>query len=159
MRSFLLTCLILIAACASDLTLGSPGHAREAPPVGNATLQIRITNVRSASGTVHVDLCRQAEFLKDCPLHGEAKAVMGTTIVTVGNLLPGTYAVQAFHDANSNGKVDRMLFGIPKEGVGFSNDAPISFGPPKWADARFPLSDDMTITLKMRYFSGGKAKG
>ena len=40
----------------------------------------------------------------------------------------GRYAVQAFLDENGNGEVDRALFGIPKEGVGFSNDAKIRLG-------------------------------
>jgi hypothetical protein len=38
---------------------------------------------------------------------------------------------------NSNGKLDRNFMGSPKEGVGASNDAKGSFGPPKFADARF----------------------
>ncbi len=130
--------------------------ARNAPaPVGDASLRIEVTNVRNAKGNVHVDICRQAEFLKDCPVHADAHAVAGKTILVVANLLPGTYAAQLFHDENGNGKVDRALFGIPKEGVGFSNDAPIRLGPPKWADAMFQVSDDKTITVKMRYFMGG----
>jgi len=35
----------------------------------------------------------------------------------------GTYAVSAFHDENSNGKLDRNFMGIPREGVGASNNA------------------------------------
>ena len=58
----------------------------------------------------------------------------------------------------ANGKIDRALFGIPKEGVGFSNDAPIRLGPPKWKDAQFQLGDDKVITFKLRYFIGGGAK-
>ncbi|OYY67349.1 MAG: hypothetical protein B7Y47_16905 [Sphingomonas sp. 28-63-12] len=129
-----------------------------ARPVGNATLQIEVTGVRNSKGVVHVDICREAEFLKDCPVQGSAPAVAGKTIVTVSNLLPGSYAVQAFHDENRNGKVDRALFGIPKEGVGFSNDAPIRLGPPKWSDAVFSLSDDKVISFKLRYFLGSGAK-
>lgn len=149
--------LLVARVAALSLALSaSMAIAHSAPlPMGSATLRIEVTGVRNARGTVHIDVCRQAEFLKDCPVHGEAHAVAGKTIVTVSNLLPGTYAVQAFHDENSNGKVDRALFGIPTEGVGFSNDAPIRFSPPKWAAAMFQLGDDKTITLKMRYFSGG----
>ena len=67
----------------------------------------------------------------------------------------GHYAVQAFHDENANGKVDRALFGIPKEGIGFSNDAPIHLSPPKWADAVFAFDGgDQVIALKMRYMLG-----
>jgi uncharacterized protein (DUF2141 family) len=69
----------------------------------------------------------------------------------------GRYAAQVFLDENKNGKVDRALFGIPKEGVGFSNDARISLGPPKWADAVFTNTGAaQTIRLNLRYFMGAK---
>jgi uncharacterized protein (DUF2141 family) len=121
-------------------------------PAGAATLKIDITNVRNTTGRVHVDLCRTAEFLKKCAVVADVMAAKGTTMVTIENVAPGTYAVQATYDENGNGKVDRGLFGIPREGVGFSNDAPIRLGPPKWADAMFVVDGDRQITLKMRYF-------
>ena len=142
-----------------SISAAAAAAGREAAaPVGNASLQIEVTGVRNAKGVVHVDICRQAEFLKDCPIRANVPALEGRTIVLIPGLLPGAYAAQIFHDENSNAKVDRGLFGIPKEGVGFSNDAPIRLGPPKWTDAVFQLSDDKTITLKIRYFSGGGAK-
>lgn len=126
------------------------------PAGANADLTVVVTNVRNAKGVVHVDLCRQAEFLKDCKLLAEAQAVAGTTIVRIANVPPGEYGIQATHDENNNKKVDSGLFGIPKEGVGFSNDAPIGFGPPKWKDAIFGIAGDKTVTLKMRYFTGAR---
>ena len=122
------------------------------PPEG--VLTVHVSNVRNAKGRVHVDVCPQAKFLKeDCPWSGVAPAQAGMTTVTVRGLPAGTYAVQAFHDANANGKVDRALFGIPKEGVGFSNDAPIRMAPPKWAAAVFAFDGRaQTIALKLRYF-------
>src|SRR5438876_10671166 len=95
-----------------------------APPPPGGTFTIRVTNVRSAKGEVHVDVCPKTQFLKDdCPFAGSAPAKLGTTIVTVPGVPPNDYAVQAFHDENRNHRVDRVpLLGIPKEGVGFSND-------------------------------------
>ena len=74
------------------------------------------------------------------------------------NVQPGDYAAQVSYDENGNGKVDRAIFGIPKEGVGFSRDAPIRLSPPKWQDAMFSLSGDTSITLRLRYFMGGDNK-
>ena len=48
---------------------------------------------------------------------------------------PGTYAISVFHDENSNGKLDTNFLGIPREGVGASNNAKGHFGPPKFPDA------------------------
>jgi uncharacterized protein (DUF2141 family) len=53
---------------------------------------------------------------------------------------PGTYAVSVFHDENSNGKLDTTLMGIPREGVGASNNAKGNFGPPKFDTAAFRFS-------------------
>ena len=127
------------------------------PPVvvqaSGAPIEIAVTGVRNAAGRVHVDICPQALFLKDCPWSGEAPARAGVTIVTIRNVPPGRYAAQGTHDENENGKVDRGLFGIPKEGVGFSNDAKIRMGPPRFGEAAFDHGPaPQHITFKFRYF-------
>jgi uncharacterized protein (DUF2141 family) len=60
--------------------------------------------------------------------------------------------VSVFHDENSNGKIDRNFMGIPKEGVGASNDAEGRFGPPKFDDARFTYRGGLNVlTIHVRY--------
>lgn len=140
--------LALVIGCTASAAVfaQAPGH----------TLTINVGNVRNAKGRIHVDICTQDKFLKDdCQWAGEAPARLGTTQVIIRDLPPGQYAAQAFHDENSNSKVDRALFGIPKEGVGFSNDARISFGPPSWKSAVFSHGDqNASIGFKLRYFLG-----
>jgi uncharacterized protein (DUF2141 family) len=140
----------LAAALAAGVALAT------AAPALAGTLTIDVTNVRNAKGVVHVDVCPQAKFLKDdCPYAAEAPAHPGLTTVVIHNLPAGIYALQAFHDENDNHKVDRALFGIPKEGIGFSNDAPIHLSPPKWKDAALAFDGGTrTTTLKMRYMLG-----
>jgi uncharacterized protein (DUF2141 family) len=130
--------------------------AAAAPAPG--TLVVNVDNVRTAKGVVYVDVCPEARFLKDnCPWKGKARAQVGLTAVTVTGLPPGRYAVQAFLDENGNGDVDRGLFGIPKEGVGFSNDAKIRLGPPKFAEAAFTYGGNaQAIRFSLRYFMGPK---
>ena len=127
-----------------------------AAPAPSGTLVVQITNIRDAKGEVHIDICPQASFLEDtCPYSASAPARTGVTVVVAHNLPAGRYAVQSFHDENLNHRVDRALFGIPKEGVGFSNDAPIRLSPPKWDDAVFAFNGgEQTIHLKTRYFLG-----
>ena len=55
-------------------------------------------------------------------------------------IAPGTYAVSMFHDENSNGKLDTNFLGIPREGVGASNDARGHMGPPKFDAAKFQFA-------------------
>lgn len=132
--------------------LGASAAQAGAQPTYTVTVEVR--NVRVAKGHVHIDLCREQEFLKDCPIQAETRAVAGTTIVVARNVPPGDYGVQATLDENDNHRVDRGLFGIPKEGVGFSNDAPIRLGPPHWRDAVFSVRGDTRIVLSLRYFGG-----
>ena len=126
-----------------------------AGPVGT-TVTVQIANIRNAKGNVHVDLCTRGQFLtEECTYHATVRAVGGTTTLVVPNVMPGRYAAQGTHDENQNGKVDRALFGIPKEGVGFSNDAKIRFSPPKFDEAAFTVGPaPATIRFSLRYFLG-----
>ncbi|WP_267382955.1 DUF2141 domain-containing protein [Sphingomonas sp. GC_Shp_6] len=138
--------------------------ATAAAPAPEGTLTVRVGNVRNANGRVHVDICPEARFLKDgCPYSGAAPAVAGTTVVVVHGVAPGRYAIQAYHDENRNDKVDRNFLGLPKEGVGFSNDAKIVLFPPRapqWADAKFDFAGPaQTTMLNLRYFIGASGPG
>lgn len=67
-------------------------------------------------------------------------------------IAPGTYAVSVFHDENSNGKLDTNFMGIPREGVGASNDAKGHLGPPKFDAAAFLFSGGrMSLTIRINY--------
>jgi uncharacterized protein (DUF2141 family) len=145
--------LALIAA--SVLTIGALTIGAAPAP---GTLQIEVTNVRAQTGSVHADICTQAQFLKDCSRSADAPARVGTTVLTLTGLKPGRYAAQVYYDQNGNHKVDKAMFGIPKEGVGFSNDAKIRMAPPKWEEAVFDYDGRArTIRLRLRYFSGPDA--
>ena len=67
-------------------------------------------------------------------------------------LSPGDYAIAVIHDENANAKLDTFA-GIPKEGVGFSRNPKFTFGPPRFAAARFTLDGDAERQqVRMRYF-------
>ena len=75
----------------------------------------------------------------------------GNVRLVFDDLPPGDYAIAVIYDKNANGKLDTGLFRIPKEKVGFSNNARGRFGPAKWDAARFTLSDtgvEVSIELK-----------
>jgi uncharacterized protein (DUF2141 family) len=120
----------------------------------NAPLTVDVAGVKNARGRVRVDVCPQAKFLDDgCPWHATVPARAGTVTLEIPDLPAGDYAIQAFHDANTNDEMDRGLFGIPKEGFGFSRDAKIVFSPPKWKDARFAHgSQPERQVLHLRYW-------
>ncbi len=64
-----------------------------------------------------------------------------------------TYAIQAIHDANKNGKLDFRIFPLPKpkEGAGVSNNN-VRNGPPQYKQATIKHFDkNTTVRILMRY--------
>ncbi|MEO1229308.1 MAG: DUF2141 domain-containing protein [Myxococcota bacterium] len=55
------------------------------------------------------------------------------------NVLPGRYAISAYHDANDNGRLDRNFIGLPEEDFSFSEGARAGLGPPSFKDAAFQV--------------------
>jgi uncharacterized protein (DUF2141 family) len=146
-----LAAVLAAASCAGGAGLASPQ---------GAPLTIEVSGVPSSEGKVRVDVCTAATFLKtNCAVSGAAPAVAGTTTVTLDDLPAGTYAVQAFHDRNDDGHLDRGALGIPREGFGFSNNPPLGFKGPSFARASFVHgSEAQTIALKLRHIGGEGAK-
>ncbi len=66
------------------------------------------------------------------------------------SLPPGRYAVSAFHDANSNKKLDKNLLGMPTEKYGFSNNVRGTFGPPALEDQLVTLQGPMDIKITLK---------
>ena len=48
--------------------------------------------------------------------------------------------------------MDKKLLFMPREGYGFSRDAPVRMGPPKFGEAEFDVgSEPVSLTIRMRY--------
>jgi uncharacterized protein (DUF2141 family) len=129
-----------------------------AAPAGGAVVEVAVTGVAQARGHVRVELCTQHTFLtEDCPYQGAAAAKVGATVVRIAEVPPGVYAAQAFHDETDQGVVHQNLLGIPRERVGFSNDAPVRVRGPRFKDAAFLVGDEVQrITFRLRRLFGGK---
>jgi uncharacterized protein (DUF2141 family) len=84
----------------------------------------------SATGFPSEGATRSVAHLRLRPVHHRVSCAFS-------GLAPGTYAISAFHDEDSDGELDTGLFGIPTEGWGTSRNAHGTMGPPSWADARF----------------------
>lgn len=143
----------LFVALLAAATAMAPASAHAAGQDGAGTVRVWVPNTRAVRGTIHVDVCPAGDFLKPCPYSAQARVKMGGTEIIVRDIPPGLYAIQLFHDENGNGKVDRGLFGIPKEGVGFSNNYRISTHAPRFKDARFMVGAGETrMTISLQYF-------
>jgi uncharacterized protein (DUF2141 family) len=120
-----------------------------------ASVTVTVTGVRDSRGVVRVAICPRADFLHPhCPYFAYSPSETGVVRVTINNVPPGVYAAEAYQDANDNGILDRNWLGLPKEGMGFSNNAPMRFGPPRFDDAAFALgSGASAISFRLRYFT------
>ena len=83
---------------------------------------------------------------------GRAEIQGGTASFRFDDLEPGRYAVAVFHDENANDAVDTNWLGIPREGLGVSNDAKSFMGPPRFDDAAVEVTvQGRAIVLTLRY--------
>jgi uncharacterized protein (DUF2141 family) len=126
-----------------------------ARPAQAASVTVTVSGIRDNRGVVRVAICPRADFLKPrCPYFALSPSEAGSVTVTINGVPPGVYAAQAYQDANDNSILDRNWLGLPKEGMGFSRDAPMRFGPPSFADADFTLgAADAAIAFRLRYFT------
>ncbi|WP_051378914.1 DUF2141 domain-containing protein [Derxia gummosa] len=121
-----------------------------APAARAADLTVDIDGAASQKGHLAVAVYDRAERFPEEGAHVVAQRVAplaGRTSVTFRNLAPGNYAVAVYHDENDNEKLDKGMFGIPKEPYGFSNDARGRAGPPDFRDARIALGDPAATVL------------
>lgn len=121
-----------------------------------ANLTIRFAGLRSAKGLMRVCLTRNPKFFPGCDKDPDALtasvAAGPAAQVHIPGIATGDYAISVVHDENENARAD-MLMGIPREGVGFSENPRLLFGPPKFAAARFRIgATDIAKMIRIRYF-------
>jgi uncharacterized protein (DUF2141 family) len=129
--------------------------APQAPAAGAATLTVNVVGMHNSKGQVTCLLYAGGVGFPGKPEQAAGKVTVPianeASTCTFMNVAPGDYAIELFQDENSNGKLDTGFMGIPSEGFGASNDAPEKFGPPKYADAKFSVTGDQTLTIHMVY--------
>jgi uncharacterized protein (DUF2141 family) len=120
------------------------GLAVGASSAGAVPLEVTVANVRSDAGQVAVCVFSGPRSFPNC--------AAGERIATA--LRPAqrgamrfdfdapsaTLAVAVIHDENGNGTLDTNFIGIPREGVGVSNNPKPRRGPPLHAEAAFTLT-------------------
>lgn len=120
-------------------------------------LIIKVSGVRNQNGKIIISIFKSADGFPGKPSKAEILAVgeinKNTAQVTVENIPFGDYAVSLVHDENDNKKMETNFLGIPNEGIGTSNDAKGTFGPPKFEQAKFKFSkDNQKIKINMVYY-------
>ncbi len=126
----------------------------------SAELTIVVEGLRSTRGALHIALFDSG---KGFPMEAASAVARQSLIlatrptdqpirVVFKNLPEKKYAVCILHDEDSDGKLKTNFIGIPKEGVGVSNNAKGLLGPPKFEAAVFTLTGPLTISVTVSYF-------
>ena len=136
------------------LLLTAPAMAGTAHAQAADMIHAEIIGLHNDKGHV---LCAIFSTPADFPRYADKAIVRASAVISGGHAVcefsdirPGRYAISVIHDENDNGKMDTKIFGIPREGVGASNDARGHFGPPRFEDAAFQFGGgrlDLKITV------------
>lgn len=107
-------------------------------------------NAKSNKGNIRVAVYASKEsFLKKWDFTVDVPVVDKGGVAKVVLPKPGKYCLTAFHDENTNGQFD-MVFFIPRERVGLSNNYFPKGGPPKFEPCLIDVKENMAITIEMR---------
>jgi uncharacterized protein (DUF2141 family) len=114
-----------------------------------------VTGLRNTKGQVLACLTAEPKGFPDCRKDPAARHAVvpaaNSVRIDFGGVPAGRYAISMIHDENANRKMDMALI-MPKEGYGFSRDAPVRMGPPKFDKAAFDVSGNVVQQqAKMRY--------
>jgi uncharacterized protein (DUF2141 family) len=122
-------------SCLGNVLLAAASSPQAQPPQANL-IHVDIVGLRNESGQV---LCALYSSPVGFPKNSDKAVRRAQSEISHGHgicefcgIAVGKYAVSVFHDENSNGKLDSNFLGIPREGVGASNNAKGHFGPPKF---------------------------
>jgi uncharacterized protein (DUF2141 family) len=144
--------ILAVVACATRSATAPDDPAPE--PAESCRLTVRLTSLESPHGPFAVALYGSAESFKQregAVAAGRVEPQDGRASWTFEDLVPGVYAVAAFHDLNDNGQLDRSALGAPSEPYGFSNNVRGSFGPPGFKKAAFNVAPgDQSIEIALR---------
>ena len=115
----------------------------------NKTVTATVVNITSNTGKVVLALYDKTNFRLKSIQSANAIIEEGVSTVTFKNVNEGEYAIICYHDKNGNNKMDFKQNGMPLENYGASNNN-MTFGPPKFEDAKFRVTDT-NVSLEIRF--------
>lgn len=119
------------------------------------TVSVKINELKSDKGICNVCLFSKSDGFPDVSKNAvsctKVKIKEKTASASFKDLTAGNYAVVVYHDENSNGELDTNFLGIPKEGIGVSNNVMPKMSKPKFEAAKFALNADKNISINIKY--------
>jgi uncharacterized protein (DUF2141 family) len=119
------------------------------------SIKINIPNIKSDKGEILIALFNKADGFPENADNAfqtaKMKAKKGTLSISLPNIADGRYALAIFHDENGDGKMNKNILGIPKEGYGVSNNVKNLMSAPTFKEAAFTHNRDSELTIQLNY--------
>lgn len=109
-------------------------------------LTLNFTGLQSSDGQVLVKIVNE----KDEKISGHKIKVKNKKASISLEIPRGTYAISAFHDANSDNILNTNAVGLPTETYGFSNNVRGWFGPPDIEDQLVAIDKNSTLNISLK---------
>lgn len=122
---------------------------------GQQKSEVIITGIRSAKGKVIVQIFKDAtSYLDQNPYKiviFDKKGMTNGTLVIQLQLESATHGFTMVDDENGNGKIDKNIFGLPKEGFGFSNFFMEKLKKPSFDEIKAEPKAQAKVNMKVKY--------
>jgi uncharacterized protein (DUF2141 family) len=117
--------------------------------------EVKVTDIRSPKGNIILQVYKDnASYDEEQPykkLVFDKKALVNGTLTVKLELTAGIYGITLIDDENQNGKIDKNLIRMPKEGFGFSNFFMEKMKKPTFDDFKFDLKNRNQVDIKVKY--------
>lgn len=142
--------VILFIICLNNLSISQNKNDK----LKKGLLTVVIVGLENSRGDIQIGLFNSEESYK-----GKKEKYKGTIIKikdrkakwTVNGVPYGTYAIKAFHDENSDDKINTNFIGMPIESYGFSNNVTSFWRLPGFNEAKFQINSSATkIEIKLK---------
>lgn len=138
---------IYLFICLLFILIASTAQAQET--------KVKVTAIRSEKGKIILNVFKDnTAYDSEKPykiFSFDKKALVNGALTVTCKLEPGTYGITLLDDENENGKIDKNLIGIPKEGFGFSNFFMTKMKKPAFDDFKVDLKAHQHIEIKAKY--------
>ncbi len=119
------------------------------------SIEINIPNIKSDKGEILIALFNKSDGFPENANNAfqtaKMKAKKGLQIMTLHNISDGRYALAVFHDENGDGKMNKNMLGIPKEGYGVSNNVKNLMSAPTFKEASFVVNRNTELSIQLNY--------
>jgi len=138
--------LASLVSAAQKIAAAAPGDVR-----------VEIATPHSSRGHVLCTLFDSEEAYKQLrpTMRVVVDPIQPVSTCVFRDVTTGIYMISAVHDENDNGKLDKSLLGMPKEGYGVSNNHTYALKGPNFTESSVQLGDGLkSISIRLRYPGG-----